>query len=113
MTGTRFGHPICYDRHPICGYLGDGLDLSSHTAMVDVVAQAGLDANKAIEILEGTAFAESVRGDEQQAQQYGITGVPFFLIGRYGVSGAQEATTLADAIRQVGADGPPPAEPPA
>ena len=34
----------------------------------------------------------------------GITGVPCFLLeGKYAVMGAQEAATLADAIRQVAA----------
>ncbi len=83
------------------GYLGHGLDLSSHAAMIGVVEKSGLDADEAQVVLEGAEFADQVRDDERQAQQSGISGVPFFLIDRYGVSGAQDATTLADAIRQV------------
>ncbi|TIW72697.1 MAG: hypothetical protein E5V58_14050, partial [Mesorhizobium sp.] len=38
------------------------------------------------------------------ASRMGITGVPCFLLeGKYAVMGAQEADTLADAIRQVAA----------
>ncbi|BFM12220.1 protein disulfide isomerase FrnE [Simiduia litorea] len=83
------------------GYLGEGLDLSSTKAMVELVQNLGMDAHKAATILSGDDFADAVRQDEQLAQQYGISGVPFFVIGRYGVSGAQEANTLMQAIRDV------------
>ena len=43
------------------------------------------------------AYAADVRADEEQARALGITGVPFFVIGGYGVSGAQPA----DALRTV------------
>lgn len=37
-----------------------------------------------------------------QAREYGINGVPFFVIeGQYGVSGAQEAATFANVLEQV------------
>ena len=83
------------------GYLGQGLDLSSHTAMAKLIADLGLDDAAAADVLAGQAFAETVRNDEQLAQQQGISGVPFFVIGRYGVSGAQEASTLVEVIRDV------------
>ena len=38
----------------------------------------------------------------RSAQEYGIQGVPFFVIdGRYGVSGAQDAATFAQVLEQV------------
>ncbi|MDN3640344.1 DsbA family oxidoreductase [Simiduia curdlanivorans] len=83
------------------GYLGEGLDLSSAQAMVDLVDSLGLDAPRAAGVLSSDDFADAVRQDEQLAQQYGISGVPFFVIGRYGVSGAQESSTLMQAIRDV------------
>ncbi len=82
------------------GYLGRGLDLSSHPEMLALVSEVGLDAKRAREVLASDEFAETVRNDEAHAQQYSISGVPFFVIGRYGVSGAQEATTLVDALKQ-------------
>jgi len=43
-----------------------------------------------------------VRADQSLAQEYGIQGVPFFVIdGRYGVSGAQDAGTFAQVLEQV------------
>lgn len=44
----------------------------------------------------------AVREDQQTAARLGITGVPFFVFdGKYGVSGAQDATTFADVLKQV------------
>ena len=41
-------------------------------------------------------------GDEQQAYELGVTGVPFFVIDRkYGLSGAQPADTLRQVFEKV------------
>jgi predicted DsbA family dithiol-disulfide isomerase len=40
-----------------------------------------------------------------QAGELGIRGVPFFVFdGKYGISGAQETATFADALAQVAAE---------
>jgi predicted DsbA family dithiol-disulfide isomerase len=49
--------------------------------------------------------ANEVRADEREAAELGITGVPFFVLGRrYAVSGAQPAELLLQALRQAWAD---------
>jgi len=56
-------------------------------------------------MLAGTRYAAEVRADEQKAQELGITGVPFFVIGgRYAVSGAQPASVLLGALERAWAD---------
>lgn len=43
-----------------------------------------------------------MRADQALAVEYGIQGVPFFVIdGKYGVSGAQDAATFANVLTQV------------
>ncbi len=88
------------------GYLGDGLDLSSVAAMVALVEAIGLDHMAARAVLESEQLGDVVRADEQTAAEYGISGVPFFAIGRYGVSGAQPTTTLVEAILRAAAEPP-------
>ncbi len=40
-----------------------------------------------------------------QARQYGINGVPFFVIdGRYGISGAQPAEVFVEVLARAAAD---------
>ena len=51
---------------------------------------------------EGDAYAAAVRADEQQAYEYGISGVPFFVLdGRAGLSGAQPVSHLLAALDRV------------
>ncbi|UTA46709.1 DsbA family oxidoreductase [Simiduia sp. 21SJ11W-1] len=86
------------------GYLGEGLDLSSQAQMLAVVEAAGLDQAAAQAVLAGDDFADKVREDEALAQHYGISGVPFFVIGRYGISGAQESAQLLEVLNTVRAE---------
>jgi hypothetical protein len=49
-----------------------------------------------------------VRADEAQARAYGISGVPFFVIdGRYGISGAQPADAVLQALDKAWSERPP------
>ena len=53
------------------------------------------------EVLDGDAYADEARQDEAQAQQIGISGVPFFVLDmRLGVSGAQPTELFAKALDQ-------------
>jgi predicted DsbA family dithiol-disulfide isomerase len=54
-----------------------------------------------VEPLTGDEFGDAVREDEQLALRIGIQGVPFFVLGRrYGVSGAQPAELLLQALEK-------------
>ncbi|MBB3167893.1 DsbA family oxidoreductase [Simiduia aestuariiviva] len=82
-------------------YLGSGLNVSDHEALLNLVGQLGLDVGAARSALSQNRFAQAVRDDEQLAQHYGISGVPFFVIGKYGMSGAQEADQLLAVLNRV------------
>jgi predicted DsbA family dithiol-disulfide isomerase len=52
--------------------------------------------------LRANEYLDAVRADQAQAVEYGIQGVPFFVIdGKYGVSGAQDPSTFANVLAQV------------
>jgi predicted DsbA family dithiol-disulfide isomerase len=77
----------------------DGLRVSDHASLVEVAAAAGLDADEVREVLASDRYADAVRADQAQAAAYRISGVPFYVIdGRYGISGAQPAELLAQAL---------------
>ena len=83
-------------------YFTEGRHLGRDDELVALAADAGLDSAAAREALESERFLDDVRADQAQAQAYGITGVPFFVIdGKYGVSGAQPADAFAQIARQV------------
>ena len=86
----------------------EGEPIGDAETLVRLVAEAGLDADEARAVLAGDRYADEVRGDERQAQAYGITGVPFFVVdGRYGVSGAQPAEVLGQVLAQAWAERSP------
>ena len=52
-------------------------------------------------MLDGDGYTDAVRADERLAAEYGIRGVPFFLLnGRLAVSGGQPVETFAAALTQ-------------
>jgi predicted DsbA family dithiol-disulfide isomerase len=64
-----------------------------------LATEAGLPPAEVAEVLATDGFATAVREDERRAHLLGITGVPFFVIDeRYGVSGAQSAELLLEAL---------------
>ena len=78
-------------------YMTEGAPIGDRDTLVHLAEEAGLDAEEAHTVLVTDAYAADVRADEEQARALGISGVPFFVIGGYGVSGAQPA----DALRSV------------
>jgi predicted DsbA family dithiol-disulfide isomerase len=80
-------------------YFTEGLPVGDVDTLVALGAEVGLDADEARAVLEGDAYAEEVRADEELAEAYGISGVPFFVVGeRYGVSGAQPTEVFSQAL---------------
>jgi predicted DsbA family dithiol-disulfide isomerase len=80
--------------------------------LVDLCAEAGLDRAEAERVLAGNDYAAEVEHDLADARALGITGVPFFVIDRrFGVSGAQPAEVLANALRQAHQAAQPAPEP--
>ena len=77
----------------------EGEPVADHEVLVRLVSEAGLDADEAREVLASDRYAAQVRADEQEAQRFGISGVPFFVVDRtYGVSGAQPAEVLRQVL---------------
>jgi predicted DsbA family dithiol-disulfide isomerase len=82
-------------------YFAQARQVFDHDVIIDVAAGAGLEPAAVREVLDGDAFADEARQDEAQAQQIGISGVPFFVLDmRLGVSGAQPTELFARALDQ-------------
>jgi len=79
----------------------EGLPIADKPTLARLAADAGLPAAQVRTVLDGDAYADAVRADEQQAARYGITGVPFFVAdGKYAVSGAQPPEVLLQLLRR-------------
>jgi predicted DsbA family dithiol-disulfide isomerase len=80
-------------------YFTEGVAIGDREALIALAADIGLDADEARAVLEGDAYADAVRADEDLANRIGIHGVPYFVLNRrYGVSGAQPSKLLAQAL---------------
>lgn len=84
-------------------YFTDGERIGDREVLARLAAEAGLDVTEARELLASDRFSDSVRADEADAQENGITGVPFFVMdGKVAVSGAQPIDVLVQALAAAG-----------
>jgi predicted DsbA family dithiol-disulfide isomerase len=89
-------------------YFTDGEHIADHATLARLGAEAGLDADEARAVLGSDRYADAVRADERQAQAYGITAVPFFVVDRkYGVAGAQPPEALLQVLDTAWAEANP------
>ncbi|MDR7378800.1 putative DsbA family dithiol-disulfide isomerase [Rhodoferax ferrireducens] len=85
-------------------YFTQGQDPSSHTLLVQVAQQVGLDPARAQAILESGEFADEVREREQFYTSHGIHSVPAVIINdRHLISGGQPPEVFEQALRQIAA----------
>ena len=66
-----------------------------------VLIGSGLPVDEASTVLEQRTFKAAVDEDWQKSRQFGITGVPTFVAGGYGVTGAQPYETLVKFVQHV------------
>lgn len=89
-------------------YFQEGVTLFDRERLLDLVAEAGLDRAGAGAVLESDDFGEVVEADQLKLQEFGVNGVPFFVVDeRYGISGAQDPKVFAQALRQAWDEGAP------
>ena len=82
-------------------YFIDGVDLTDLDALADTAARAGIDREAALAYLKSDEDRETILQADVEARRAGIGGVPFFIFNRrVGVSGAQEADVLLQAMEQ-------------
>lgn len=83
-------------------YFIDGRHVGRIEDLADLAQEIGFDRDDVLRALESNQYLADVKADVALANEYGIQGVPFFVIdGKYGVSGAQEAETFASVLAQV------------
>ncbi len=81
-----------------------------HERLVALAVRAGFDETEVRDVLaDPDAYAAAVRQDERDAQQLGVTGVPFFVFdNKYAVSGAQPTEVFTQALTTAWNDRPAP-----
>ena len=86
-------------------YFGRAQSMADPGVLTAAATSVGLDGDRVLEVLGGSAYADGVEADLAQARAFGISGVPFFVVDRtYGVSGAQPTDLFTSLLDQAWAD---------
>jgi predicted DsbA family dithiol-disulfide isomerase len=92
----------------LAAYFTDARNVADHAELRDVTVSAGVDPERVDEVLASEEYLAEVYADIEQAQAYGASGVPFFVIDKkYGVSGAQPADTFRQVLHRAWSDAHP------
>jgi predicted DsbA family dithiol-disulfide isomerase len=82
-------------------YFTEGLATGDPEVLMQLAEEVGLDPGEARAALDSDRYSDAVREDEAVAHRIGIQGVPFFVLGRrFGVSGAQTADVMLQALEK-------------
>ena len=84
-------------------YFVDGKNIGDVDELVDIARSVGLDGEAAKEVIETRSFKAAVDADWLKSQQYGFSGVPTFLAGKYAIVGAEPYESLEMLMFRVGA----------
>jgi len=85
----------------LAAYFTHTENVADHGTLRKIAAGVGLDARRVDEVLASSEYADEVWADIAQAQAYGASGVPFYVVdGKYGVSGAQPSEVFAEVIER-------------
>ena len=118
-TNTRKAHEVLHlaraegvqaelKERLLSAHFVEGRHIGHDDELAELGADVGLDRRAVLAALGAGTYAAAVDADVRQASDYGISGVPFFVLdGRYGVSGAQEPELFAAALARAASEDPP------
>ena len=81
-------------------YFVDGRNIGDSVVLGDVARSVGLPAEEAADALKERRYRTDVDADWAKSREYGVTGVPTFVSGGFGVVGAQPYEALVQLLRQ-------------
>ena len=84
-------------------YFVDAANIGHPDVLVDIAQSVGLPAEEARQVLTERRFKDAVDADWAKSRQWGVTGVPTFVAGGYGVVGAQPYEVLEKLLDKAGA----------
>lgn len=91
-------------RELLAAYHGDGDNPSDPEVLVRRAVAAGLDGERAREVLASGAYANDVRAEERHWLELGIHSVPAVVVNdRHLISGGQPPEVFEQALRQIAA----------
>ncbi len=84
-------------------YFVDGKNIADGDSLLEIIDSLGLSREEAKTVLQTRSYSDAVDEDWAKSHTYGVTGVPTFVAGGYGLVGAQQYEALEQLMAQVGA----------
>ena len=86
----------------LSAYFIEGKNVDDNQTLITLANELNLNAEEAEKILSSSLFSDNVEKDIAKASEYGIRGVPFFVINqKYGISGAQDSSVFLNTLNKV------------
>lgn len=85
-------------------YFVEAKNIGDKDVLMDIVAAVGMDVDAARVALDERTFKDAIDQDWAMSRAYGVTGVPTFVAGGYGVVGAQPYEVLAQLVEKAKTD---------
>jgi predicted DsbA family dithiol-disulfide isomerase len=86
-------------------YFVEGKNIADFDTLILLGEEAGLNVDELNLLFNSNKYADEVAKDIDEAQEIGVTGVPFFVFNRkYAISGAQEVSTFLNVLEKANAN---------
>ncbi len=82
-------------------YFVETRNIGDPDVLVEIAERVGLSGPQAREVITTRSHRAAIDEDWRRSMEIGVTGVPTFVAGGYGVVGAQPYEALAQLVRQV------------
>jgi predicted DsbA family dithiol-disulfide isomerase len=79
-------------------YFADGRDIGDEKTLIAIGMECGLDSAVLKDYFEGNQGVNELRLEEEDAQNSGLRGVPYYLINGHSLMGAQEVEVFVKAL---------------
>lgn len=80
----------------------EGKRIGQDDVLLEIAEKVGLEREEVAKVLADDVYKNEVEADIQEGLQFGVRGVPFFVLNRkYGISGAQPQEVFEDTLRKV------------
>ena len=83
-------------------YFAESLELADHAVLTKIAVEEGLPEDEVRQVLESDDYGMEVRLDEREAHRYGVSGVPFFVLGgSYTIPGALPVESMKQVLQEL------------
>ena len=79
-------------------YFTENKELADKELLQRIGEECGLDAAEVKDVIDTDKYRDEVLLDEREASRNGVHAVPFFVVGKYGISGAQSTEGMKATI---------------